>query len=322
MIECLVLRPRFKRHMTDDPKCFVCGAEEETTLHILRDCPIARMVWNLLGGPAATQEFYERALKDWVTSSLKHQEETGYPIWATLFCLSIWWIWKWRNNIVFGRNHEVPQDIGGFLQVRYDETRWSIERALAYTHTDSRREMIGVRWCHPPMDYYALNTDDAAKGAPGLAGGGAIIRDHQGGFVSALALNFGICHSFKAEVLALSKGLDLAKELQIANLHVQLDNLACVRMLQAGDSGRNECTHILQHCLNLIKHEGWTVHVKHVYREGNKAADWLANLGVSQLLAIYVFYSAPRGLSSILDKDLRGGCNSSLCSSVGCFIVF
>lgn len=294
--------------MTDDPKCYVCGAEEETTLHMLRDCPLARMVWKLLRGPAATRDFYEKALKEWVTSSLTHQEDADYPIWATLFCLSNWWVWRWRNCLVFGRNNEVPQDIGGFLQVRYNETRRSIERALGYTSMElaSRRELIGVRWSNPPLDFYALNTDGAAKGAPDLTGGGAIIRDHKGGFVSALSLNFGICNSFKAEVLALSKGLELAKELQIANLQVQLDNLACVQMLKAGDTGRNECTHILHHCLQLIKHEGWTVHVKHVYREGNKAADWLANLGVSQLLPISVFSSAPRGLNTILDEDLRG----------------
>lgn len=32
---------RYKRHMTDDPKCYICGWNEETTLHIIRDCPAA-----------------------------------------------------------------------------------------------------------------------------------------------------------------------------------------------------------------------------------------------------------------------------------------
>lgn len=227
---------------------------------------------------------------------------------ATLFCIASWWIWKWRNCLVFGRNHEVPQDIGGFIQVRYDETRHSIEKALGFTHsqTHRQREVVGVRWCRPPMEYYALNTDGAAKGSPGMAGGGAIIRDHRGGSASALAMSFGVCSSFNAEVMALCKGLELAQELQISKLQVQLDNIACVQILQSGDSGRNECTYILRQCIQLIQHEGWEIQVKHVYHEGNRAADWLANLGVSQLLPTSLFSSAPRGLSSILDEDLRG----------------
>lgn len=43
---------RYKRRMTDEPKCYICGADEESTLHILRDCPAARLVWRKIGGPA------------------------------------------------------------------------------------------------------------------------------------------------------------------------------------------------------------------------------------------------------------------------------
>ena len=42
---------RFKRKLTDDPKCFVCGELAESTLHILRDCPAARSVWRKVEGP-------------------------------------------------------------------------------------------------------------------------------------------------------------------------------------------------------------------------------------------------------------------------------
>ena len=299
---------RFKRRLTDDPKCFVCGAEEESTVHILRDCPLARMVWRQLGGPAATSDFYCFRIKDWITTNLTFNDSTEFPIWATIFCLSTWWIWRWRNCMVFGRNQEVPQVIGAFLQVRYDETRRNIEHALGYASLDDikRREVIGVRWLHPPMEFYALNTDGAAKGSPSQAGGGVIIRDHRGGLVSAMAMNIGVCHAFKAEVMALLKGLELARELKISKLQIQLDNLACVQMLQARDSGRNECTHLLRQCIQIIQCDDWEVQIRHVYREGNKAADWLANSGVVQLLPLSIFSSAPRGLSSILDEDLSG----------------
>lgn len=39
---------RFLQQLTDDPRCFACGEVEENTMHILRQCPAARMVWKKL----------------------------------------------------------------------------------------------------------------------------------------------------------------------------------------------------------------------------------------------------------------------------------
>lgn len=71
--------------MTDDPRCFICGAPEESTIHILRDCPTAKMVCNKLGGIAENRDFYRHLLKQWLDSNLEHKDEEGYPIRATLF---------------------------------------------------------------------------------------------------------------------------------------------------------------------------------------------------------------------------------------------
>lgn len=48
---------RFKRKMTDDLKCFICGAQEESTLHILRDFSAARVVWRKTLTPSITHQF-------------------------------------------------------------------------------------------------------------------------------------------------------------------------------------------------------------------------------------------------------------------------
>lgn len=258
--------------------------------------------------------FYNQPLKTWITTNLQHNAKDDYQIWGTLYCVAIWWIWKWHNSIVFGRNQDIPQDIGGFIHVRYNEARRGIERH-ASTHLKplqpKMREELGVVWRHPPMDWYALNSDGGAKGVPGPAGGGVILRDHYGGFISALSLHFGHCNAFKAEVMALTKGLELARELQIKKLLVQLDNLACVQLLQNRVAGRNECTHMLNHCIQLIQQEDWEIKITHVYCEGNRAPDWLANHGVTQLLPTIFHTSAPAGLSSILEEDFRGGVHPS-----------
>lgn len=163
-----------------------------------------------------------------------------------------------------------------------------------------------VQWKHPQDSAYILNCDGAAKGTPGPAGGGAIIRDQQGTYVSSLAANFGCCVAFKAEIMALEKGLELARNLRIHDIEVQLDSLACIQALKSNDNSHGEYTHIINHCRTMLSSLEWKVKVVHVYREGNRAADWLANHGVAQSVRLHIFQFVPVGISRILEEDLRG----------------
>lgn len=44
----------------------------------------------------------------------------------------------------------------------------------------------------------------------------------------------------------------------------------------------------------------------HVFREGNCAADWLANLGVAYNSNVVVFNNVPNELGRIIMEDARG----------------
>lgn len=298
---------RFKRHMTDATKCFICDAPEESTLHIIRECPAARMVWRKLGGPASSPTFFQSDLKDWITDNLKGTAADHDAKWPTHFGIAVWWIWKWRNCFVFGKQHEIPIDIGAFLQVRVDETYQSLQGLETYHGTNhGPRIQTYVRWKFPHDVPYVLNCDGAAKGSPGPAGGGAIIRNQQGTHVSSLAANFGHCTAFKAELFALLNGLKLAGNLKIKALEVQLDSQACVQVMQDTSPAMGECAHVINDCRSMLNNPEWRVTVVHIYREGNRAADWLANFGVAQNVRFHMFQSVPLELSRILDEDIRG----------------
>jgi hypothetical protein len=43
----------FKRKITSDPFCPICGQADETSLHILWECPSARDVWSGCGKKTA-----------------------------------------------------------------------------------------------------------------------------------------------------------------------------------------------------------------------------------------------------------------------------
>lgn len=42
-----------------------------------------------------------------------------------------------------------------------------------------------------------------------------------------------------------------------------------------------ECAHLIQQCRTLLDSPDWKTYIAHVYREGNRATDWLANHGVT-----------------------------------------
>ncbi|KAL2926106.1 Phosphoenolpyruvate carboxylase [Bienertia sinuspersici] len=74
-----------------------------------------------------------------------------------------------------------------------------------------------------------------------------------GKLVRGFSANFGVCSSFRAEIKAVTHGLELAKSLGIRQLIVQMDNLACIQMLTHDDYGGGECHHLLNHCRLMIK---------------------------------------------------------------------
>lgn len=41
---------RHRKGMTPNPYCTLCGNITESTDHVVRSCPLARMVWNKVGG--------------------------------------------------------------------------------------------------------------------------------------------------------------------------------------------------------------------------------------------------------------------------------
>lgn len=63
-------------------------------------------------------------------------------------------------------------------------------------------------------------------------------------------------NAFRAEVMALMRGLELAKNLQKSNLMIQLDSLTCVQAVRSGTSSCGGCAHLIRCCLSLIKRGG------------------------------------------------------------------
>ncbi|CAK9161989.1 unnamed protein product, partial [Ilex paraguariensis] len=83
-----------------------------------------------------------------------------------------------------------------------------------------------------------LNVDEAVKGNPGLASGGAIVRDERGGVILVASFYYEECSNMKAEFCALLDGLQLvlSHDLMEKEILVESDSLGLVNtMLGNGD---------------------------------------------------------------------------------------
>lgn len=136
--------------------------------------------------------------------------------------------------------------------------------------------------------------------------GGGIFSDSSGGFILAFYSNFGSCTAYKAELRAVAHGLDIARTRGVNKLLIQMHNLACIQVIQSEEFQGGQCHHIINHCRYLVKKEDWEVKLVHCYREGNRAADWLANRGVEFDGNLHLLEDAPTPLGRILHEDLVG----------------
>lgn len=57
---------RFRRKLTDDPSCKFCPAISESMVHLLRDCPHAKLIWNIANVPRSMQRTSKLDWSEWL----------------------------------------------------------------------------------------------------------------------------------------------------------------------------------------------------------------------------------------------------------------
>ncbi|XP_074318679.1 uncharacterized protein LOC141655501 [Silene latifolia] len=298
---------RVRRGLSDDPICPRCNEEDETIEHLLRNCPVSTDIWNLLGDGASSNEFYTDQFHHWVAKNASNGSSISSSTWSMKFAITCWWLWRWRNNLVFGRASENPIDPLGFLNQQFETSLKAFDPHSLFLPTPgtSRIERY-IRWSPPSFGWFLLSTDGASQGNPGPAGCGGIIRDDTGNFITAFAFSCGICTSMRAEMRAVVEGLTRARSLGFTKVLVNMDNLPCTKLINEDGLISGSLRPLVLRCKELVSLSGWTVKVEHVFREANRATDWLANAGVHSSTSSTMFDSPPSELRTILREDVLG----------------
>ena len=163
------------------------------------------------------------------------------------------------------------------------------------------KNVVSVGWEKPPRGWVKLNTDGSAMKNPDRAGGGGLLRDHDGVWLKGFARGLGFTNNILAELWALRDGLLLAKELGLQQLIIELDALSVV-ILMNNETENLLMEPLLTDCRNLLK-EIPNKRVVHAFREANQCADTLAKLGSQSLYIFSVFCNPLPVVKSILTFD-------------------
>ena len=131
-----------------------------------------------------------------------------------------------------------------------------------------------------------------------------------GGFSRAI----GITTSVQAELRALKDSLNLAIDLGISNLEIEMDSLVAVELVNSITTPNAFLSTIVTDCRFLMERFE-RCSLKHIFREANGCADLLAKSGCAQSLYFISFPNAPVYVLEALAFDVSNATRFRLISS-------
>ena len=238
-----------RRHIHIDWTCDHCGVASETTLHVLRDCFMAKRLWNQLLPSEWRQVFFSSNLIDWLTLNLRSNQcmENGLE-WSCMFGVAIWRLWFWRNQYQFNKVSTDSIRMAQDVLIRAEEITSSNKSGL---NGPTRKVEKWIGWQPPVWPLCKLNSDGACKRNRGSFAGG-ILRNSNGDWVSGFAMNIGYCSVIVAELWGVYQGLVMAWNHGIRWLLVEVDSQCVVQMLNNLEEMTNEYSPLVSSIKELI----------------------------------------------------------------------
>ncbi|MQM08799.1 hypothetical protein Taro_041657 [Colocasia esculenta] len=209
------------------------------------------------------------------------------------FMSAIWEIWCSRNRARFqeqgmSAKHIVNKTmlsvhaVSSNFKTQQLPQAWS--KALKKNGDNRLQKKITtpmvIKWMHPPVGRLKLNVDDAFKSATGSAGGGGILRDHNGRCICVFAKNYqGTISALDVEARALRDGLAMCCSKGFLDIMVETDSLMLTQSV-TGQSQRPWVLTCIFQEMAEINHK-LTTQIQHIPREANQTAHHLAGYGCS-----------------------------------------
>ncbi|CAN1142382.1 Putative ribonuclease H protein At1g65750 [Linum perenne] len=284
--------------MTSTAACEHCLHTSESVVHVLRDCTFATEVWRSIGEFDTSTDLWDGNCIEWLCHGLKSEK-------SLLFAIVCWMLWRARNEKFFS-NSAVPA-----LGIAHRSFSWVKMVREAATRTRRHiiiapaRQTVDVTWEPGPADWITVNSDGSFDARSGRATAGGLARYPDGRCIFAFTANLGNCSITRAEMRGAVEGLTRAWNAGFRRVLLQLDSQVSISLLTDTENLRH------QHALETgrfieLQNRDWELKVKHTYREGNRAADYLVGIGYDYPYGSHTISTFDCNLGYFLRSDYFG----------------
>jgi len=203
--------------------------------------------------------------------------------------------------------------MGTLLRAKRNWAEWMIrtsssELSSSITSSSSRPthhstpHLIG--WTLPRGGFIKINFD-GSKSVAG-ASAGFVIRSWQGGFITAGSRFLEHASILVAEATAMRDGISAALKVGFRRIEVEGDNQIVLQAVQKQIHTPWQIAPILEDVWNMIS-SCELISFRHIYREGNMAADWMAKYACSircHSLSLFSYPPCREFLFLLVDDNL------------------
>ncbi|GAU35943.1 hypothetical protein TSUD_394910 [Trifolium subterraneum] len=305
--------------------CNLCNMHVESSFHIFFECDYAIKLWSWFAGCLNIVLQFNSMEDMWNLCDLNRSPQCKITITAAIINLPNT-IWLVRNEARFN-NKIIPWKSAISLIIAStaltgnntcksssnsirDFTFLKIFRVtIHHPKTPILKEII---WQPPLLNWIKVNIDGASCGNPGNASCGGVFRNYNADFMFAFVDPLGVETSYFAELCGAMKAIEIAFDKNWLNLWVETDSSLVVAAFNNPSKPvawplRNRWRNVLF----MLNHMNCMV--THIYREGNKVADLIANHGLS-LSASTSWLTPPLFIADCLNSNKLGMANFRLCT--------
>ena len=304
-----------RRGLQLDPTCPACLSDLEDTDHIFLHCPMVRQIWDL----ATEHQWLPRMPFPSSTTTVRdHLHDLASQKFPHLsrVVLLLWSIWKSRNALVF--KHDTPKPMGTLLRAKRSWAEWKLRNSTfssslsshssqhsLHPHHHPTHPIQYIRWRAPAGGAVKINCDGAKS--PTGASAGFVIRSWTGELLRAGSRFLEQAPILVAEATAVRDGLIAALEAGYRRVEVESDNQVVIGAIQGRIKPPWRIATLIEDIGNLAR-RCEVVLFHHTYREGNRAADWMAKYGSHiRSTSLTLFHYPPsREFQCILADDYLG----------------
>ena len=171
---------------------------------------------------------------------------------------------------------------------------------LTFLNLKSSKKFFGF----PPLvNWVKCNSDGASLGNPGAAACGGIYRNSNSDFIGAFAINLGVTTTLCAELIGAMVSIEIAHKKGWRYLWLETDSMLVYMAFTSHKIVPLHLQNRWNNCLHLIS--SMHFYVSHIFREGNKCTDTLANTGLS-IVSHCWFSQIPANITADLVSNKLG----------------